>query len=155
MPISDHVLRLREKIGNDLLFLPGSCSIIVGDDGRVVLQRRSDTGTWHTIGGVIDPGETAADCAVREAKEETGLDIEVTRLSGVYTSPLVVYPNGHRCMYVTTTFRCRVIGGHLHAADEESLEVAWFHPDALPPMRPDTIRRIRDALPERGEAVCG
>ena len=154
MATSDYIRGLREKIGHDLILLPGATAIIVDDaTGRVLLQRRGDTGGWFVIGGGIDPGETAAEAAVREAFEETGLRVEATRLSGVITSPVVEYPNGDRCVYVTTTFRCRVVGGEMRADGEESLELAWFDPNELPPMREDGLRRIRDALPERGEAT--
>ena len=154
MAVSDYIRGLREKVGHDLILLPGATAIIVDDaTGRVLLQRRGDTGKWFVIGGGIDPGETAVQAAVREAFEETGLRVEATRLSGVITSPIVEYPNGDRCVYVTTTFRCRVVGGEMRADGEESLELAWFDPNELPPMREDGLRRIRDALPERGEAT--
>lgn len=155
MAASDYIRRLRERVGHDLLLLPGASAMIFDDAGRILLQRRSDTGGWFVIGGAIDPGETPADAAVREAREETGLDVEPTRLSGVYTSPEIVYPNGDRCVYVTTAFRCRVIGGALRPDGDESLELAWFDPHELPPMRADGVQRVLDAVPERGEAVAG
>ncbi|MEM6313154.1 MAG: NUDIX domain-containing protein, partial [Planctomycetota bacterium] len=128
MPVSPYIKQLRQHIGHDLLMLPGACAIIV-DDGRVLLQRRADTGEWGTVGGAVDPGETPAEAAVREAREETGLHVAIDRLAGVYTSPEIVYPNHDRCIYVITSFRCRVIGGELEAIDGESVELRWFGPD--------------------------
>ncbi len=153
MPASDYIRHLRRKIGHDLILLPGASALIFDDDDRVLLQRRGDTGKWFIIGGGIDPGETAAQAAVREAHEETGLVVEPIRLSGIYTSPEVVYPNGDRCIYVTTGFRCRVIGGDMQADGQETLELAWFSLDQLPEMRADGISRIRDAAAEHGEAT--
>ena len=155
MPASDYVRELRSKIGHDLLLLPGASAMIFDDAGRVLLQRRGDTGQWFIIGGGIDPGETAAQAAVREAKEESGLDVEATRLSGVYTSPEVVYPNGDRCIYVTIAFRCHILGGELTADGDETLDLQWFEIDRLPEMRPDAIARVLDAATERGEATFG
>lgn len=153
MPASDYVRDLRARIGHDLILLPGASALIFDEAGRVLLQRRGDTGKWFIIGGAVDPGETASEAAVREALEETGLVVEATRLSGVYTSPDIVYPNGDRCSYVTTAFRCRIVGGEMKADGVESLELAWFEMDALPDMRPDGLARIRDAATERGEAT--
>ena len=153
MPVSDYVRDLREKIGSDLLLLPGASAIIFDDQERVLLQRRSDTGKWFIIGGAVDPGESAARAAEREALEETGLIVQATRLAGVYTSPEVNYPNGDRCVYVTTAFRCKIVSGRPTPDGEESLELGWFALDKLPPMREDGIRRILDAAAEHGEAT--
>ena len=153
MSVSDYVRQLRDRIGHDLLLLPGASAMIFDEAGRVLLQRRSDTGNWFVIGGAIDPGESPASAAVREAREETGLEVVTTRLSGVYTSPEVVYPNGDRCIYVTMAFRCSIIGGELRLDGDESLELDWFDPHDLPPMRADAVQRVLDALPRRGEAV--
>lgn len=154
MATSDYVRRLRGKVGHDLLLLPGASAMIFDDAGRVLLHRRGDTGQWFVIGGAVEPGETPAEAAVREAREETGLEVEPTRLVGVYTSLEVVYPNGDRCRYVVTAFRCRVVGGEPRPDGEESLELKWFDPRELPPMRADAVQRVLDALPERGEAVA-
>jgi 8-oxo-dGTP diphosphatase len=154
MAASDYVLSLRKKVGHDLLLLPGASAMVIDDASRILLQRRSDTGQWYFIGGAVEPGETAVQAAVREALEETGLEVEPTRLVGVYTSPEVIYPNGDRCMYITTAFRCRATGGVARADGVESLELRWFRADALPEMRADARQRVLDALPERGEACA-
>ncbi|MEM8874808.1 MAG: NUDIX domain-containing protein [Planctomycetota bacterium] len=151
MPVSDYIANLRTRIGHGLLMLPGVCAIIVRD-GRVLLQRRADTGEWGTVGGAVDPGETPAVAVLREAKEETGLAIAIDRVAGVYSSPEIVYPNRDRCIYVTTSFRCRVVGGTLEAVDGESAELRWFDPADLPPLHGDANVRVHDALPEHGEA---
>ena len=153
MPASDYVRALRARVGRDLLLLPGASALIFDDAGRVLLQRRGDSGRWSVIGGGVDPGETPAEAAVREAREETGLDVEPARLVGVYATPEITYPNGDRCAYVVTAFRCRVVGGTLRPDGDESLELAWFDPAALPPMRLDLRQRVLDAVPERGEAA--
>src|SRR5215204_2791562 len=100
MAVSDYIRTLREKMGHDLLFLPAVSAIVINDRGEVLLHRSSDDGKWYTIGGAIDPGEDAADAAVREAREETGLLVVPERIIGVYTSPEIVYPNGDRVIYV-------------------------------------------------------
>ncbi len=142
-------------MGHELLQLPGITAIVVNARGEVLLQKRSDFGYWHTIGGCVDPGETPAACAIREVREETGVESRVERLTGVYALPEVVYPNGDRASFVTVTFLCRTIEPDPvpRVTDDESLEVRFFPPDELPELRPDALRRLRDALAGRAEAV--
>jgi 8-oxo-dGTP diphosphatase len=152
MPLTPFIANLRSKIGNDLLLLPSVSAIILDDAGRVLLQRARDDGKWYVIGGSMEPGEQPAQTVVREVKEETGLDVEPPRITGVYASEMVTYANGHRCEFVATVFLCRVIGGTLCVADDESLEFRYFDPLALPDLRPDHRRRIADALDGREQA---
>jgi 8-oxo-dGTP diphosphatase len=72
MPVPEFVARLREHIGHDLLWLSSATAVVLDDDGRVLLGRRSDTGTWALPGGIVDPAEQPADAAIREVFEETG-----------------------------------------------------------------------------------
>lgn len=145
MAVSDYIARMRAEIGHDLLLLPGASAVVTDDDGRVLLARRSDNGRWSVPAGVIDPGEQPADAAVREVFEETGVRAEIVRLAGVATHP-VVYPNGDRCEYLNVWFRCRAVGGEAQATDDESLEVAWFAPHALPELDEWSVLRITTAL---------
>ena len=153
MPTPEFVLRLREKVGHDLLFLPVVCGIVVDAEGRVLLGRRSDTGRWALVGGIVDPGEDVADAVVREVLEETGVRVRPDRIVGVWTIPPMEYPNGDRFSAVVTTFRCTPLGGEAHAADDESLEVGWFAPDDLPPLSDTHRARLAEALADRPEAV--
>jgi 8-oxo-dGTP pyrophosphatase MutT (NUDIX family) len=146
MGISNYIRHVRRKIGHDLLLLPAISAIIINDRDEVLLHRSSDDGKWYTIGGAVEPGEDPADAAVREAKEETGLDVVPERIVGVYASPEVEYPNKDLCVYIAIAFRCRPVGGTLHVADDESLEVAYFPTDALPDLRDDQRRRVLEAL---------
>ena len=145
MPIPDYVKSLRAKVGHDLLFLPGVCGLVFDDDGRVLLHRRADTGKWSVIGGLPNPGEEPAEAVVREVFEETGVTVEPERITGVYSTPRVRLPNGDEVQSIVTTFRCRPVGGTPHVHDDESLEVRYFPPDALPPLRPDHVLRIEHA----------
>ncbi|HYO09964.1 MAG TPA: NUDIX domain-containing protein [Tepidisphaeraceae bacterium] len=145
MGISNYIRHVRRKIGHDLLLLPAISAIIIDDRGHVLLHRSSDDGKWYTIGGAVDPGEDPADAAVREAKEETGLDVVPERIIGVYTSPEIEYPNKDLVVYTSITFLCRPVGGTLRVADDESLEVAYFAPHALPDLRDDQRRRVLEA----------
>lgn len=152
MPISDYLRNLRQKIGHDLILVPGVTALIFNSAGEVLLQRAADDGKWYTIGGAVDPGEDPADAAVREVLEETGLRVTPQRVVGVYTDPLVVYPNGDRVIYVSTCFICRIVGGTLAAGDDESVELRYFPPDRLPELLPTHRHRIEQALKNEDRA---
>ena len=141
MPVPPFVRALRDRIAHDLLHLPGVAAIVFDDAGRVLLGRRADTGQWHTIGGIVEPGEEPADCCVREVYEEAGVRCRVERLVGVYVTPHTTYPNGDHARYVVNIFACRASGvDEPRVADDESLDVRYFDAAALPPELPADLR---------------
>ncbi|MFN2227822.1 MAG: NUDIX hydrolase [Anaerolineae bacterium] len=156
MPIPEYVARLRAHVGHETLLLPAAAAIVRDGEGRVLLIRRGDGRGWSLPGGMMEPGERLADCIVREVREETGLEVEPLRLVGVYSDPAVMqftYDNGDRVHLVSATFACRTVAGTLRADGEESLEVAYFSPDALPEgLVGDHAQRIADALAGREAA---
>jgi ADP-ribose pyrophosphatase YjhB (NUDIX family) len=138
---------------------PGACAIVRDARGWVLLHQRSDNGFWALPGGGLDLGESFGECCVREVREETGLEVEILRLVGVYSNPVenvIRYPDGRANQSASATFECRVTGGELRI-DEESLQLEWFDPvgllEALPqPFFPNHVPRLRDALEGRAEA---
>jgi 8-oxo-dGTP pyrophosphatase MutT (NUDIX family) len=147
MPIPEYIRELRTRVGHDLLFVPGAMALTFNERNEVLLNRRTDTGRWATIGGAVEPGgESPAEAAVRETLEETGLLVAVERVSGVYTLPAMVYPNGDKVQSVIIAFRCRSVSGVPRPADDESSDVRYFPLDALPPdLPPAQHRPIMDA----------
>ncbi|MGW8376072.1 NUDIX domain-containing protein [Streptomyces sp. ODS28] len=153
MATPDFIQRIRASAGNQLLFLPGVSAVVFDDEGRVLLGRRADTGNWSIIGGIPEPGEQPAVCAVREVLEETGVHCEAERLVLAQTlEPPVTYPNGDVCQFMDLCFRCRATGGEARVNDDESLEVGWFARDALPPLLDSALFRIEKALDADGPA---
>lgn len=137
MPISDYFRELRAKVGTALLLSPGVAAIIRDDEGRVLLQRRSDDGRWGLPAGATDPGEAPAQTLVREVWEETGLKVAPIRILGVFGGSdgfRFTYPNGDTVEYTVVLFECRVVGGTLEPRDGESLELRYFHPEEMPPL---------------------
>ena len=153
MATPDFILALREKVGTMPLWLSGVTAVVFDASGdNVLLIRRSDTGEWAPISGVLDPGEQPADAAAREALEEADVVIAVERLASVDVTPERVYENGDRARYLDLSFVCRYVSGEPRPADGEALEAAWFPVDALPPMSADFGSRIDHAL-AGGEAA--
>ena len=147
MPIPDFVSRLRAAVGHDPLWLPGVSGVVLGADGHVLLGRRTDNGRWAVPSGILEPGEEPAVALAREVLEETGVTVEVLALSAVSVSEVVHYPNGDVAQYLDVCFWCRPTGGEARVADDESLEVGWFSPDALPAdLLPTSVDRIRRTL---------
>jgi ADP-ribose pyrophosphatase YjhB (NUDIX family) len=131
-------------------------AVVFDDDGRVLLQHRTDFDMWGLPGGAIEAGERLTDAIVREVKEESGLDVEVVRLIGAYSEPEYTttrYPDGNIVHYVSLTLECRVTGGQLRPQRGESKAVRFFDPHDLPePLLRDHIPRIQDALARREAA---
>jgi 8-oxo-dGTP pyrophosphatase MutT (NUDIX family) len=149
MATPEFILRLREKVGTTLLWLPGVTAVVLDGD-RVLLVRRADDGEWTPVTGICDPGEHPADTAVREVAEETGVRCEVELLAWVDVTAVREYPNGDRTRFVDHTFRCRYLSGEAHVADDESSDVMWFPLLALPRMDPVHVERIRTAESHEG-----
>lgn len=114
---------------------PGVAAVVLNAPGDVLLVKRRDNGLWGLPSGHVERGETVAEAVKREVREETGLDVEVERLIGVYSDPasqVFHYPSGEVVQFVTLSFLCRVVGGTLCADGVESSEVKFFKPSELP-----------------------
>jgi ADP-ribose pyrophosphatase YjhB (NUDIX family) len=101
-------------------------TIVRTDDARLVLVRRAiepGYGLWVFPGGYVDRGEEITVAAVREAREEAGLDVEIERLVNIYSY-------AQRSLIVIV-YAARIVGGEL-CTDEECLEARLFSPDEIP-----------------------
>ncbi|WP_375430508.1 NUDIX domain-containing protein [uncultured Friedmanniella sp.] len=151
MPTPDYILELRRVYGQGLLLLSGVCGVVLRDDlgpggQHLLLGRRADTGRWSVPAGIVEPGEQPATTLVRELLEETRVLVLPERLAWVVTDPELVYPNGDRCQFVTSVFRCSYVSGEAEVGDEESSAVGWFPVDDLPELNEIQQRRIARAL---------
>ena len=115
-------------VGNELLILPSVAVLPWDPSGRLLMVRDAAIGCWVTVGWMIEPGESPRDAAVREAREETGLQLEITGLREVVGGPeyQVTYPNGDQIAYVSPVFDARVLAGDLRVDGEEISQVGWF-----------------------------
>ncbi len=128
---------------------PSASVIVRNSAGDVLLLRRTDTGRWTIPTGGLKKNETLTACAARECREETGLDIEITTLAGVFSDPghVIAYASGEVRQPVNACFTARVIGGEL-TTTSEATEVAWAAPDRLDDydIHPAIRRRIAHGL---------
>ena len=101
--------------------------VAVIDNGKVLLTKREDFEVWCLPGGGVEDGESLAEAAIREAKEETGVDVELTRLVGVYSRIGGMWNDVH-----AVVFAARPMGGVLKLQPGETVEVKYFPFDELP-----------------------
>jgi 8-oxo-dGTP pyrophosphatase MutT (NUDIX family) len=119
--------------------VPAAGVLAVDDEGRLLLQRRRDTGQWAIPMGRMELGETPAECAVRETFEETGVRVEPAGLLGIYSDPgyIVAYDDHAdptRYGEVRQEFEITLLGrplGGTPTANDEADAVRWFRPDEL------------------------
>ena len=132
--ISAHIARLRAAIGHDLLLLPSVSVLPVDPAGRLLLVRHAGHHDgWAVLGGAIEVGESSAEAAVRETREEIGVEVRLVRLLDVLGGPdyEVSYPNGDRTAYVTAVYEAAISDGSPGPCDDELSDVAWFAPRQL------------------------
>lgn len=129
----------------DKSFTIGVFGIIFDKDGKVLLCHRKDYDLWNLPGGGLKPGEFILDGVKREVKEETGLEVEVLKLIGVYDKP--------EEKDIVFSFFCNVTGGEIILNDEAD-KIKYFKIDRLPKnTAPKQIERIKDAFENNKEVV--
>lgn len=127
----------------------GVFATVLDDAGRALLVHRTDCDWWGQPGGGMETGETPWAGVVRETREETGYEVAVERLAGVYSWA----PREDELIF---SFVCRITGGGRATSDEsdESDDVRFFAPGALPANTfPEHVYRIHDALRHEPRAL--
>ncbi len=104
-------------------FTMGAFAIITDTENRILWCLRTDRDLWNLPGGSVENGEAPWDCVIREVKEETGLDIIVEKLTGIYSKP---EEND-----LVFSYKCRVVAGDLQIT-EEAKEIKYFDLNKLP-----------------------
>ncbi|MEV1143315.1 NUDIX domain-containing protein [Micromonospora sp. NPDC049799] len=155
MPKTDYLNDPTAPQANSLVV---AVTVFVQDEqGRVLLIRRSDNSLWALPGGAQDVGESTAQAAVREVDEETGLQVEPTGISGIYSDPahVIAYDNGEVRQEFSICLRARLVGGRIRTSSE-STEVKWVEPASLQalPIHPSMLLRIMHGL-ERDAPYLG
>ncbi len=128
----NYIKWIRSKVGHEKIILAFAGGCIFNERGEVLLQKRTDSSKWGFPGGAIELGETPQIAAVREVKEETGLDVEAGKLLGIYTDLDMEYPNGDKAQSILLAFELKVIGGELSCDKQETLELKYFPVDDVP-----------------------
>lgn len=130
--------------------VPSVNVVVTNDRGDILLIRRADNDNWALPGGAIDLGESLTQAAIRETKEETGVDCEITGLVGIYSDPRHVIhytSNDEVRQEFSVVLTARATGGEL-ASSDESREVRWAAAEEAENhrMHPSMRQRTRDYL---------
>ncbi|TCW55158.1 ADP-ribose pyrophosphatase YjhB (NUDIX family) [Bacillus thuringiensis] len=132
--MANYIKELREKVGHDCVLINFAGGCVLNEYGEVLLQKRGDFNAWGFPGGAMEIGESAAETAIREIKEETGYDVEINELIGVYTKYFQAYPNGDRAQSILIFFSFSITGGEKKIDGDETLDLKFFPLNKMPPL---------------------
>jgi 8-oxo-dGTP pyrophosphatase MutT (NUDIX family) len=146
-----YLWRVRQKIGHDLVLMPGAAVAAQRDDGKVLFIRRGDNGVWALPGGGAEEGGSFARTAVDELREETGLVVDPADLipAACFSQAehhTLHYPNGDVANYFSLCFVARRWEGEPTADGEEALELAFGDPADPPQPFEDSTARVLELL---------
>jgi 8-oxo-dGTP pyrophosphatase MutT (NUDIX family) len=129
-----YIHELRKLIGHRTLILVGACVLITDEQGRLLLQHRTDNHFWGILGGGMEPGETLEETARREIREETGLEMGDLIFFDIFSGPefCYQYPNGDQVCDVNVVYLADHVSGQMKADSEETLALRYFSLDQLP-----------------------
>jgi len=123
-------------------FVIAAFGFIFDEQNRILLCHRMDYDLWNLPGGTMEAGESPWECVIREVREETGLEVEITRLAGIYNKP--------EKNELVFSFICRVVGGRI-ILNEEADKIEYFSINDIPHnTSPKQVERINDVLKESG-----
>ena len=145
----DYLASLRQFVGHAPLLMIGAAVLIVDEQNRLLLMKRSDSGCWGPPGGAVELGEVVETAARREVREETDLELGEMSLFGVISGPELFYryPNGDEVYNVTIVYRTRFSGGEVRLNSEHT-DWRWFTPEDMPenispPIKPVLLQFVK------------
>jgi ADP-ribose pyrophosphatase YjhB (NUDIX family) len=138
--------------------VPSVTAIVPHEHAAILLVHKTDNDLWALPGGAMDVGESMADAVVREVKEETGIDVEVTGVVGIYSNPnhVMAYDDGEVRQQCSICFTTRMLGGRL-ATSSETSEVRFVAAEELDSLNihPSMRLRIDHYLEHRRDPYIG
>jgi len=147
----DYILQLREYIGHRPILMIGAAILIIDEQNRLLMMKRSDSECWGLPGGATEPGEIVEDAAKRETFEEVSLNVGEMSLFGVFSGPELYYkyPNGDEVYNVTVVYLSHEWSGKVKLNGEHT-KWGWFAADEIPedvspPIKP-VIKRFKHSI---------
>ena len=130
----NYIMNLRKKIGHDIIMTAACGVLIENDKGQLLLQKRSDTGQWCVPGGAMEIGETYEQAAMREIREEVGIEVSDLSLYGLYSGDdrLIHYPNVDEVYSLSVIFHTKSYTGEISDKDSEVIEHRFFGREEIP-----------------------
>ncbi|WP_051081201.1 NUDIX domain-containing protein [Salsuginibacillus kocurii] len=134
MHMSSYYKKLRQKIGQERVFMPSVAAIIRNEEGQILFKDNGTIEGWSLPSGAIEPGEAPAQALIREVREDTGLDVVPTQLTGVFGGEDFQYedPNGDQVEYTLIVFECRVYSDEHFPTNPDLKSLKFISPDYTP-----------------------
>lgn len=129
-----YIENLRKSYGHDMIMTVGCGVLIENEKGQLLLQKRSDNGQWCVPGGALEPLETYTQAAIRELREEVGIEVKDLKLFGLYSGDdrLIKYPNKDVVYSLSVIFITKNYTGQISDEDSEVLEHRFFNREDIP-----------------------
>jgi ADP-ribose pyrophosphatase YjhB (NUDIX family) len=141
----DYILQLRQYIGHRPILMLGAVLLVLDEQNRLLMMKRSDSGLWGIPGGAVELGEVIENAAKRETREEVNLNIGEMSLFGVFSGPDLYYkyPNGDEVYNVSIAYLSQDWRGKIKLNDEHT-EWKWFAAEDIPEDFSPPIKPILD-----------
>ena len=156
MTEKNYIADMRALVGHQgMIFVTAFGVLWSADRTKILLERRADSPNtgWGFPGGFLDYGESPMQAVVREFKEETGLDVEVVRVLGISTHITDKNAWGDAQENIAIGFEVQLVGGHIQADSDETLEVKWLPVSPVPQMFvPQAQRTMHKILTENEDS---
>ncbi|KZE67866.1 ADP-ribose pyrophosphatase [Paenibacillus jamilae] len=130
----NYIRELRELVGTRPIIMAGACVILIDDEGRLLLQQRTDNDLWGLPGGSMEPGENMKEVASRELFEEVGLEAKELELLDIFSGPELYYryPHGDEVYNVVAAYICKEYSGIIRGDGNEVQDVQFFDLNKIP-----------------------
>lgn len=131
-----YIMNLRKYVGHEPLIGLGATTLVFNEKKEILLNLGSDTNTWGIPGGSMELYEDIRETAIRELKEECGIEAENLELVDVLSGKeyYFEYPNGDKMCTVIVLFKVLNYKGKIKISDEESKDLRFFSMNNLPPL---------------------
>lgn len=157
--MADYIKYIRGMVGHAPIILNNTGGLLFNEKGQVLLQERNQEmggkdfpeGSWSIPGGFLEYGETFDQALRREFLEDTGIEVQATRLIGVSDDDFYKYPNGDEAQGIGIAWEVEQIGGAPYTEPtEETRSLGWFDLDDLPNVIfPQNVKTLELARKQR------
>lgn len=128
---------------------PGACAVVINESNEILLHKRSDMkNLWSLPGGVMKVGESISQCCIREIQEEMGLEVEINKMIGIYSSPKCIFAwsDGSVFQSFVVAFLCEISGDNFTKIilNDESDDYGWFGKEEM--MKLETLPYVKEIV---------